>query len=503
MMRISFNKYVIPAALGIALCAAGADGKAFAAPDEQGPAGRQPAATAANSEEPADVIARVGDQAITFSEINTMLNSSAVVGVSIPAIGTPQRDTVRITLLDKVVSANLLYLDALKRGVDKDPTYRAALDKFTDGILIVLYRERYLSDQIEVSEEEIQAYYEENITPGTEMTPELRSVLEASIRRNKVREQVGQMRARLREGVKVELNDAELDPLKDAERADDAVLATIDGEALRWGDVKATLGQAVSTTSKDSRRQAVNAIIDKRIVLEKAAAAGLEQDPVFRKRFNEYHKTRLINLHRQNLAREFEPSEEQMRAFYQANRDSIVEPEFRKLQMVVVKTKEEADDIKTKLDAGDITLYQAARDHSIDPAAKQNLGEIGWVNEGKAVPALDELIFSLGPGEIGGPVETSAGWHLVMVQDVREAKFDVFEDQATRKLTRRKYIHEKLDLYVVNLRKSEFPVEVYEDRLIELAQQEADMVKQLAERAAEPGSVTQERLKEMQKIYDK
>ena len=51
----------------------------------------------------------------------------------------------------------------------------------------------------------------------------------------------------------------------------------------------------------------------------------------------------------------------------------------------------------------------------------------------------------------------------------------------TRKLTRRKYIHEKLDEYVVNLRKNEFPVEVYEDKLIELAQQEADMVKQLSD----------------------
>ena len=44
---------------------------------------------------------------ITFNLINTMLNSSAVVGVSIPALGTPERDTVRITLLDKFVSANL------------------------------------------------------------------------------------------------------------------------------------------------------------------------------------------------------------------------------------------------------------------------------------------------------------------------------------------------------------------------------------------------------------
>ena len=48
-----------------------------------------------------DVIARVGDQPITYSELNTLLNSSAIVGLSVPALGTPERNRVRITLLDK------------------------------------------------------------------------------------------------------------------------------------------------------------------------------------------------------------------------------------------------------------------------------------------------------------------------------------------------------------------------------------------------------------------
>ena len=91
------------------------------------------------------------------------------------------------------------------------------------------------------------------------------------------------------------------------------------------------------------------------------------------------------------------------------------------------------------------------------------------------------MIFALGPGEIGGPVQTPAGWNLLLVQDVREAQNDDLSQPRTRKQTRRKYIHEKLDEYVVNLRKNEFPVEVYEDRLIALAQQEADMVARLTE----------------------
>ena len=41
---------------------------------------------------------------------------------------------------------------------------------------------------------------------------------------------------------------------------------------------------------------------------------------------------------------------------------------------------------------------------------------------------------------------------------------------------------------------------VDQDKLIRLAQQEADMVKQLAEKAQQPGSETEKRIGELQKL---
>ena len=79
------------------------------------------AGTGRREGEPMDVIARVGDQAITFNEINTMINSAAIVGLSMPELGSPDRDTVRLTLLDKLITSNLLYMDANQKGFDKEP----------------------------------------------------------------------------------------------------------------------------------------------------------------------------------------------------------------------------------------------------------------------------------------------------------------------------------------------------------------------------------------------
>ena len=455
-----------------------------------------------------DVIAKVGDQTITFSEINTALNSSAVVGLSIPALGTPERDTARITLLDRFVSANLLYLDALKQGVDKNPGYRKAITRFSNAILAGLYRQRILAGDIAVSEEEVQAYYKDHIAPDTELTDDARQQIEATLRRQKLHERLAAAEKTLRDDVKVVVYPDNLALKDDETRAEDTPLAEVGTETITWGQVNdriiaagkgATMADATASEDK-ARRDALESEIDLRIMVQRANVAGLTDDPLYQRRMKEYRKTLLINLHRKQLAKDIEPSAMELKAYYEANRNRFVVPEARKLQMVVVKTREEAESLKGKIEAGEVTMYQAARDHSIAAKAKQDLGEVGWVNQGEVVPALDQVIFSLGPGEIGGPVETPAGWHLVTVLEVNEARFTDFADETTRKLTRRKYLHEKLDAYTADLRKNQFSVEVYQDRLVQLEQQEADMVKMLAVKGQQPGSVTQQRIEEMQKL---
>jgi peptidyl-prolyl cis-trans isomerase C len=460
------------------------------------------------SAEQGDIIARVDDQAISFNQLNTMLNSSAVVGVSVPALGTPERDTARIVVLDKVISANLLYLDAKRQGLDQDPVYQRQMRNFSNGMLAGEYQRRFMAGEITVSDEEIQAFFDETMVADTEMTDDLRTQIEATLRKRKLHERLKAQREALREGLEVDVYPGNLDPAGDEARADDVKVAQVGEEVISWGEVKASLIAAGRGATEldplamevDARLSTLQGEIDKRIMAQKAREAGLEKDPLYRTRFNEFEKTRLVNLHRAKLAKEREPSEEQLKAFYEANRMAIMQVEMRKIQDVVVKTREEAEALKAKIESGELTMFQAAADYSIAPGAKQQLGEVGWVAKGRAQPALDEVIFELGPGELGGPVESTEGWHLVTVLDVADAKFDNFEDAATRKLTRRRYIHDQLDSYVMDLRKNAFTVEVYEDNMVRLAQQEADMVARLTEQAAQPGSKTEQRVEELKKM---
>lgn len=446
---------------------------------------------------PTDAVAQVGDQYITFSYINTMLNSSAIVGLSVPTFGTPERDQVRLTLLDKMISANLLYLDALKKGVDNSPEYQQDIQRFADAVLASVYKNNYVAGEIQVTEQEVQDYFDKHIAAGTEFSEEVKAGIEASLRKRKFQAKMAALSATLREGVKVVIYEKELNPDEDEVRSADDVIASIDAENITWQEVRAPLGTPRSAGTMENRLQALNRLIDIRLMTRKARQTGLEQDPVYWARMTEYKKTRLINIHRDALFRQWDPGDKALREYYEANRDAIVVKENRKVRMVVLNTEPEAREVKNRIEAGEITIFQAAADYSIAPGAAKTLGDIGWVKKGSGFPELDQLTFSLGPDEIGGPVKSPAGWHLVQVLDMSDAAYVDIEDEATHQETRRRYIDAKLDAYVIDLRNKEFPVEVYDDVFFDLARQEVDWFREVSEKTQKP---PEEIIEDIQKL---
>ncbi|MGB5540504.1 MAG: peptidyl-prolyl cis-trans isomerase [Gammaproteobacteria bacterium] len=462
----------------------------------------------ANMPQPEDVVASVGDETITYSLLNTMLNSSAVVGLSIPALGTPERKQVIITLMDKAISANLLYLDAREQGVDQSATYRQDIRRFEDAILASLYRDKHIYTDIQVSEEEIQEQFGSTAEEGDELADDARLAIEASLRNAKLNTLKTRLQSRIREGASVKIEPDVLNPNKDDERTDDTIVARVNGTTVAWGEVRELMQGADKRVesaefyldSDTERQQRLDSYIDTLIMAGKGRTAGLESDPSYLERTGEYRKTRLINLHRSQLLRSWAPSDEELKAYFEANKDRITVPEMRKVQMVVLKTKEEAENIKQKIEAGELTIFQAARDHSIDPNARQTLGDMGWVSRGTGFPELDELTFFQEPEVLGGPVQSPAGWHLVKVLDVQDAQLQFLQEPQTHRKTLRMYMSEKLDDYVIALRTNKFKVAVYEDELVRQFKREAEFIAGLEQKATEEGSVTAGREADLKRL---
>jgi len=462
-----------------------------------------PAVTTQQAE---DIVARVGDQIITYSELTTMLNSSALVGLSVPALGTPKRGQVMITLLDKVISANLLYLDALEQGTDGKAPYTTDLAKFEDAVLITLYKSDVLIGDVSVSEQDLEDFYSANISAETELSDDEKLAIEAKLRKQKLEDRKATLRERLRAGTEITIDKSVADPTDDSDRAEADIIVTLGEQPISWGELQAEMRGADQRASlspfyidnEAERMKRLQRYIDNALMVSKARAAGLEETPEFARRTGEYRKTHLINVHRDGLIQEWLPSDDELKGYYLEQMDSISTAESRKVQMVVVASKEEAESIKAQIDNGEITLFQAAQQYSLDPNAKRTLGEMGWVSQGTGFKELDDFAFSLEPDVIGGPVESPAGWHLVKVLDVLDARYENFDDAETHKRTLRMYLKEKLDQYVVVLRKDRFEVAVYDDELTRRFQKEADFIAELNKKAVQEGSVTEQRQQELQ-----
>jgi len=429
--------------------------------------------TSALADDPEDVIARVGEETITFRSLDVTINSSAVVGIPIPPPGTPQRTNMRLTLLDRRISSDLLYLDALSRGMDKTPVHRSDVEQYSDTILAMMYRQKYLIGEIPISDQEIRQYFEENIEEGTPFTQDLHMAIESVLRKQQYTQRVTTQRGRLRSGVEVEVFEARLDATGDAQRKSTEVVAVAGGEPVTWGQVRQRLMADRQSGSPTDRRESLEDYIDSRIMVQKARTAGLEQDADYQRRVKEFRKSSLVNMNRARLAEELSPTDDEIRAYYHEHRDSIMVREMRNVQMIVVNSEAEAAGLKQNIESGAMTFYEAASEYSIDPNARINLGELGWVPQGSGFAELDRVTFELRPNEIGGPVQSPAGWHLVKVLDVRNGQFGDIDDQATWKQTRRLLLHDREDRYVADLRKT-YPVEVYDDVFSQLTQQEVD-----------------------------
>ena len=185
-----------------------------------------------------DIIARIGDQTVTLSQIDTIINSSSFVGMDIPPVGTPERDRARIVTLDKVISANLLYLDAKARKLDNNAEFQADVDRFANNVLAGLYRQKTLIGEIEVTASEIKDYCSKNFKANTELTDDLKLAVEAMIRKGKHKKRATDMRQRLRDGARVEVFQDALTPERDLTRGDEKVVAVLGQGNFTWGQVK-------------------------------------------------------------------------------------------------------------------------------------------------------------------------------------------------------------------------------------------------------------------------
>ena len=133
----------------------------------------------------------------------------------------------------------------------------------------------------------------------------------------------------------------------------------------------------------------------------------------------------------QGILPSIDVSDEEIRAFYDANAEQMKIPEEIHARHILVKpagddeaAKRAAEDKiagiqKELMDGADFEAI--AIEYSEGPSGPRG-GDLGFFGRGQMVPAFEEAAFALQPGEISDIVETEFGFHIIKVDERSEGR---------------------------------------------------------------------------------
>ncbi|MBW2203487.1 MAG: SurA N-terminal domain-containing protein [Deltaproteobacteria bacterium] len=131
-------------------------------------------------------------------------------------------------------------------------------------------------------------------------------------------------------------------------------------------------------------------------------------------------------------------SEKEIQSFYEYNNEAYSQPKQVKARHILFKLGEdalkEAEDKVRKAakeilakarEGGDFATL--AKEHSEGPT-KSKGGDLGYFKKGQMMPTFDEAAFNMKKGEISDLVRTQFGYHIIKVEDIKEASTKSLED---------------------------------------------------------------------------
>ena len=143
-----------------------------------------------------------------------------------------------------------------------------------------------------------------------------------------------------------------------------------------------------------------------------------------------------------------EVTDAQVNEFYKKNEARFAEKEQVSARHILLKVPAGADDAKVKeveKKAADLAkqarksgadFAELAKAHSEGPSAPRG-GDLGFFTKERMVPEFSKAAFDLKPGKVSDPVKTQFGWHVIKVEEKKDARtrpFDEVKDDIQRQL---------------------------------------------------------------------
>lgn len=209
----------------------------------------------------------------------------------------------------------------------------------------------------------------------------------------------------------------------------DTVIGTIGGEAITEGDIRFTLqdldSQLGDVPAAQKRFAAMMALIDIKLLADKADEEGVDESDDFAKRLDFLRDRALHNSYFENQVVNG-ITDEDVRERYDREVAATPPSNETRARHILVETEEEAKEIIELLDGG-ADFEETAKERSTGPSGPSG-GDLGYFGPGQMVAEFDAAANALDVGAVSQePVQTQFGFHVIKVEDRRPEQPPAFE----------------------------------------------------------------------------
>jgi len=220
-------------------------------------------------------------------------------------------------------------------------------------------------------------------------------------------------------------------------------VAIVNGKAVPKARLDLLMQQASRSgqpAPPDLEQRARDEVVLREIFAQEAEKRGIATSAEYRTQMDLARQTILIRELFADYQKKTPVSDAEAKAEYDKFKGQATGTEYR-ARHILVEKEDEAKALLSQLKGG-AKFDELAKKHSTDKGSGANGGDLDFAKPESYVPEFGQALVALKKGDTtAAPVKSQFGWHIIKLEDTREAQFPPFDEvkgQVVQRLSQQK-----------------------------------------------------------------
>ena len=209
-------------------------------------------------------------------------------------------------------------------------------------------------------------------------------------------------------------------------------IAIVNGKAVPKARFESFMTQVTKQGNQPRTPELENQVKDelvlREIFVQEAEARGLQRSEEYRSQMDVARQSLLIRELFNDYQKKNAVSDAELKAEYDKLKGAGGGGNEYRARHILVEKEDEAKALIAQLKAG-AKFEDLAKANSKDPGSAPNGGDLDWAAPGNFVPEFSQAMVKLEKGKFTETaVKSQFGYHIIRLEDTREASFPAFDD---------------------------------------------------------------------------